>query len=101
MADISIVITLTGPEESLLPAVDAFAGAYGWTPTVVRNINGMDTEVPNPITSAMASREPVRAYFMQTVQAALVAEAQKAAADAAATQVLGAMDTITMTLTVE
>lgn len=93
MADKTVNLEITGNEQVIDAAMDAFVKQNGWVETLP---NGN----ANPQTKEQKAREVLRAFIMQTVEAYNVNQAQIAAAEAARAQTGAALDLTTMVLTV-
>jgi len=101
MADKTLSISITGDEQIIEPALAAFCFQGGYRDDVyVLNEEGDSEVVPNPVTMLDFAKQRLSEFFRNEVAQYNVAQAQKQAADTAQAQTLGAMDLVTMNVTI-
>lgn len=103
MADKTVRIEVVGPEEVVVPAIDAIARTYGWTEMVTDTDLESPTfqqQIPNPESKEAVVRGATRAFWMEIIKAYNAEQASKAAREAALQQSEEAIMATTMTLEV-
>lgn len=65
--------------------LELFAKAYGWTETIMTQ--GLGTEEPNPVKDYEFGIEVIRKFAWEVLEAQLITQAQKQAADAVRQQI--------------
>lgn len=96
MADKTIEIQITGPEEVIDPSLDSFVKFHGWTEQIFDGENW----VGNTETKELCARRVIRQFVIDCIKAESAKEAQQAATEQARAAVDGAIDLTTMTLQV-
>lgn len=103
MADKTVRIEVSGPEEIIVPAVEAIARTYGWTDLVRDEEQESPTYgqmIPNPEPQETVVRTATRTFWMEIIKAYNAEQAAKAARAAALAQSDAAIMATTMTLEV-
>lgn len=93
MADKTVTVTITGPEEVMDPAIDSFVRQYGWT----EEVDG----VPTTETKEERARAILRGFMIDVIKAYNIKQAELFVRETATTQSDQALDATTMTLVIE
>jgi len=95
MANKTITISITGPEEVVTPSLNVFAMQYGWEAEVKDEKGDM---VPNPTTASDKAKGVLRGFIIDSIKAYNVGKAQDVSRKSAMDQTDTAVELTVMTL---
>jgi len=98
MADKTITLSISGPEEILIPTLESFAAYYGWEAQVKDDQGDL---IPNPVSQFEKAEQILHGFIFEAASVQEVNKVQDAARKAAVLQKESAMNQTSVAIAIK